>query len=747
MAVISIICIGVTAMAAQIIFMRELLIIFYGSELSISFILASWLFGGAAGSLFLGRFADTIKERVAVFGLLQLAVGAALPVIICIIRALRGSLHIAPGEIIPVFPMIVATLAVLVPFCAVLGFLFSLGSRIYKSAGKVYVLEGIGAAIGGGIAGCILIKLFNSIHIMAVLAVMNFAAAAILLHFSGAGGLKKISSALAVVLLAVSLAIFAFNGWERLEVYSLAKEWAPYELTASKNSIYGNIVLTKRPGQFAFFDNGLFLYALPDRQRAEESVHFALLEHPDPREILLIGGGAGGLVAEALKHPGARVDYVELDPLIVLMVEKHLPGEYSLPLHDRRTAVKNTDGRFFVKTTAGKYDCIIINVGDPYTAQLNRFYTREFFEEAKRVLRPGGLISFGVTSSENFINKELAAFLRSIYATLKCSFRDVLVIPGETAHFLATDEAGLLTYDYAVLMDRARVRGVGLEYVREYYLSARLSAQNIAEINRVVTPVPGTQVNRDLYPVSYFYNIAFWTSRFRESLCTKIFAAVSRGALRKILFALYGIMTLVLVFLYSRKDAFKKMAMISLAGAGFGSMAVQMILLLTFQILYGYLFYKLSMILALFMLGLVAGGWSAVKLIPRLGDCRSAFLRTQLLFVVYPLALPVIFGPLGASGLGAVSWFGQNVVFNLLPLLAGFIGGFQFPLANKICAAGGRDIGAVAGMTYGVDLIGSCLGALVTGVFLIPVLGIPESCWAAAALNFILLAALYFTRA
>ena len=59
---LSIFLTGFAAIVSQIIYMRELLVVFYGNELSIAFILASWFVGGAIGSLFLGRYVENIKS-------------------------------------------------------------------------------------------------------------------------------------------------------------------------------------------------------------------------------------------------------------------------------------------------------------------------------------------------------------------------------------------------------------------------------------------------------------------------------------------------------------------------------------------------------------------------------------------------------------------------------------------------------------------------------------------------------------
>ncbi len=70
-----------------------------------------------------------------------------------------------------------------------------------------------------------------------------------------------------------------------------------------------------------------------------------------------------------------------------------------------------------------------------------------------------------------------------------------------------------------------------------------------------------------------------------------------------------------------------------------------------------------------------------------------------------------------------------------MTLVAGYLGGLHFPLANAIYLAGGREVGKVASLVYGMDLIGSSAGALSAGVILLPVLGISDTLYLITALN------------
>ena len=105
--------------------------------------------------------------------------------------------------------------------------------------------------------------------------------------------------------------------------------------------------------------------------------------------------------------------------------------------------------------------------------------------------------------------------------------------------------------------------------------------------------------------------------------------------------------------------------------------------------------------------------------------------------------MPLVFYGLNRASVNlSISWLGSNIIFPALPIISGFIGGFQFPLANKIILKDSDIIGRVSGLTYGMDLLGSCLGALLVSAFLVPILGITQSCLAVASLNFVVLISL-----
>ncbi len=752
----SIALIGFTAIVTQIIFMREFLVVFYGNEITIGFIFTGWFVTGMLGSWFLGRFSDRIQPKIAIFSLCQFGLSILLPLSILAIRLIKSILHLGSGEVIPALPMFLSAFIILLPVCLLLGFMFSLSSRIYDTKshiiaakiGMVYFLEAVGSIIGGLLVSFILIRLLNSFQIMAILSLLNITGALFLQTFSESKRTKPVFIAVFTISLIAVLLIWLFNGWDNLQQKSLKMQWRGYELLASENSIYGNIAVTKSRSQRSFFYNGVHLYTVPDQLTSEEAVHFALLEQPKPAKILLVGGGVGGLLEEVLKHPVKKVDYVELDPMIIRMAESYLPKEEYSFLRDRRVEVKNLDGRLFIKSTNNKYDCVIVHLGDPCTAQMNRYYTVEFFREVKRVLNEGGILSFALTSSESYISRQLKDFLKSIYSSLKEVFLDVKVIPGGTAYFLACDKPGLLTYDYKTLEERTKVRNLDIKYVREYYLFSKLSPQKINSTESALKPEKGVKANYDFRPVSYYYDMVFWTAHFKDSFLRKILESATESKIWKIVFSICSFILLFGLIKVRKKMELRRQALLlSIMTTGFTQMVMQVVILLSFQIIYGYVYYKLGLIITAFMAGLGMGSLWIIRIMPKLKKDLNLFIWAQLAICIYPLTLPIILRWLSNSSGTGISWLGSNVLFPFLPIIAGFIGGIQFPLANKIYLGNEKkEIGRVAGLSYGIDLFGSCLGALLTAIFLIPILGIPKTCQVTAIINFTVLILLTFLK-
>ncbi len=316
-----------------------------------------------------------------------------------------------------------------------------------------------------------------------------------------------------------------------METASLARLWPGFRLLDTRNSVYGNLMVLEAGGIRSLSENGLLMFNAPDPATAEESVHYALLEHPAPRSLLLIGGGAGGSLQQALQHPSLeRVDYVELDPTVLELAQQYFPQQWVAARADPRVHVHHADGRLFLKTNDQLFDVIIVNLPAPQTAQLNRFYTSDFFREAAEKLADRGVFSFQLHAAEEYLSPDLSAFLRCVVKSLQEAFPVVRTIPGDTVHFFAAKREGVLAADYLELLSRLRSRHLQTSYVREYYIPFRMMPDRVADLEQKIQPRPDTPVNRDLAPIAYYFDVALWSTQFNREY-QYIFDSIARSAI------------------------------------------------------------------------------------------------------------------------------------------------------------------------------------------------------------------------
>lgn len=748
----SVFAFGFASMVGQILLLRELIVVFYGNELSVGIMLASWLFWVAIGSWVINNISHFIENRLKtngppylLFPSLLITISVILPFSIFLVRNIKNFLGVSVGEIIGLIPISVSSFLILAPACILFGFLFSLSCRVasYKSerapidVGIIYIVEAIGACIGGLAFSYLLIRFFKPLQIALFCGALNICAALFLIDIRT----RPLRWWAAFSFMSFILLFFTC-GANSLDFRVRQIQWKNFKLIDNRDSIYGNIALTKLDSQLNLFENGLLVSSTQDLLTAEEAVHYALLEHPNPKRVLLIGGSLNGSLDEVLKHPVEKIDYVELDPAIIKVAKYNYPKELLKALEDARVTFYHVDGRLFVKKTSlrksAKYDVVILILPNPFTAQLNRFYSLEFYREVKTTLNEDGIFSFGVTSSENYISPEQAQFLGCLYRTLKNEFQDIRVLPGDYNFFLASPAKGILTYDPKILLDRLKQRNLDLKYVREYYLPFKFNPQRIEYIENAIKEAPRTKVNYDFRPIGYFYDMVLWTAHFKPNI-KNFLENLEKITPKAIAFVLFLGFVILLIFQFVTKKSKNLPIAISIGTTGFSEMLFQIVVILSFQVIYGYVYYKIGLIFSSFMIGLAFGSALAIRILAKGKNLSQIYLATQLSICLYPLILPPIFLFISHAHANIARSFRIEILFSFLPIVAGFIGGLQFPLANKICLGQKGHIGKIAGLLYGIDLLGACLGALLTSAILIPVIGIYAACYLTGLMNFFVL--------
>ena len=150
----------------------------------------------------------------------------------------------------------------------------------------------------------------------------------------------------------------------------------------------------------------------------EMMTHVPLFTHPNPENVLVIGGGDGGIVREIGKHSQIRqIDLVEIDPEVISAAKHYLPKS-ALGFKEPRLTVYNEDGAEFVKGRPGAYDLIIIDAPDPIGAAKS-LYSKRFYKQCFGALKKYGIVT---THAETPSFKKELKILRSIYKKFKDIF-------------------------------------------------------------------------------------------------------------------------------------------------------------------------------------------------------------------------------------------------------------------------------------------------------------------------------------
>ncbi len=195
----------------------------------------------------------------------------------------------------------------------------------------------------------------------------------------------------------------------------------------------------------------------------EMIVHPALLAHPAPRAVLIIGGGDGGSVREALKHQAAEsIHLVEIDEVVIEAARKCFPN-LAQGLDDPRVKLIVADGFDHLDRHQGAYDVILVDSMDP-VGEAAKLFTTPFFAKVKGALRTGGIAVF--QSESPFYHADV---LRDLLAALKRQFRHVAPY---LAH-IPTYPSGMWSFTFvsdAVDPRKAKLRAVpGLEDSLQYF--------------------------------------------------------------------------------------------------------------------------------------------------------------------------------------------------------------------------------------------------------------------------------------
>jgi len=726
---------GLSSVMCQSIIFREFLVILYGNELILGFILFAWLFSIAIGAGVFRLLDRFIKNPGRAF-LNAVFIFSVLPsALIPLIRSSRSFLGVDYGLYIPFFKTAFFSYAIIFPLAFLVGFTFPLGCRILADAtavSRIYMTESAGSMAGGLLFSFILVRLLPAPHIASLIFIffsISIIAFRIFSHKSGISILEPKSIALFI------LCILSVVWSPQIEKTTVLRRWKTLvrdlPLISSINSPYQNLALTRQMDQFSVYFNGIYGYSFPDDYGDATSAHHIMTQSLHPKNVLIIGEVTPGFIGECLKHPVEKMTCIYFDPALARLMNPFITDKEKGILENKRVKIIFRDGRPFIKSTLEKFDLVYLNLPDPSNALINRYYTVEFFSEVSQKIKPGGVLAVGLTSSENYMGGDVLDYNLTIHNTLKKVFPFISICPATPSYFFASRSREGASDDWQVLFRRFNERNIKDTIFTPYIFESLYDPGRVKFKKQTLKKSSDAPINSDMSPVAYLYNLKLW-DQYSDSRLSPLIEFIEKMGIGFWL-GLLGVVTsfyllYIAVLTKEKGKPFRAILEYTVFTTGVISMGLTFILLFSYQNLYGYLYEKMGFVVSLFMLGLFIGGAYSYRLIKN-NRVQNGYIKILLLLlVIISLVIPSIMRILNSL---PVSWV---PLFYCLFVLVGILSGQVFPLCTANMSDCGSKIEDAASRLDAADHLGGCFGAILLGAFLVPLLGV--------ALSTVLLAAL-----
>jgi len=721
---IVIVCLIVTGISegfVQVIVLRELLAGFYGTELLTGIALGGWMLLNSLGCLLSAK----IFVNVSLKSLLWIQAIVGLTAFLTCSGILAGCSYLASNihSQINWLSYAVLALLILLPFCVLSGIQYIVGLRILagitgyselKSSSDSYVYNSAGMLAGFLIATFFLISRFNSVRSALLIMGLNcFAVVFISLILPGA---KRTTALIFLSGLIIYAGIFASGVPERVFQSSVALRAPLEQIEKTADTNYSRLVVTSSHNQYNFYLNGCVEGVFPDFDPTiEKKVHFALLMHPNPERVFVMGGLTAGVLDELLKHQPLEVDYGEIDPDYLAVALEYMQNSSKSKYN--KVQFINSDVRSYLQEVKGLYDVIIVIPPPPATLSANRYYTTEFFRVAGNALRKGGLFCTGLSSSDTYAGNGMKRLNYSVFKALGAVFPSAVIIPGEEGVIIS----GNTVFDGSALKEmmarRYKDRKIEANLVTPEYIELMLDPQRLKDARGNFIYEGPSVTNNDYFPASMQYYSIILSERenvvgyqilnwFSLQPTTRLF----------LIFLLLGMIPLMIKIAGlgpAKNKAEKPLLSYMIFISGMAGFSGFIILVYLFQVKSGSLYGDIGIISAANLGGYALGAGMAGKFGKVSGKIVITVfvcMLTVLIFVLLSASIPIILT--------------KKISFIVLILLWGILNGAVYPLLSKYASALGQNkIKDFAGL-YVFELTGAACGAVLTGVLLLGAIGV-----------------------
>lgn len=498
---------GFLIVGLQIVWYRLMGVLMQSNAYGFSLVLGAFLIGDAVGLLIGARTVDRIRDPLGFFRLMQVATLAlaALGIAILLLGVGSGLLRgdfverdIVSSQANDIALLLLLTALIVLPGSVVMGFSFPVVQRAVQTdlgrlgrrVGLVQLANIVGNSAGSLVTGLLLLHWLGTTGTLLTLgAIAALFGAAELWRGRRPAPARRIAVALLTVM-SIGLPLLLVDNtafWRRLHATTAGERvWVAEDRT-------GLAVLRLNAND----EGRLYIQGHSQSCLPFCTVHAFLgaigpLTHPAPKDVLVIGIGSGGTPWAAGLHAATQsVRAIEIvAPVLDALRQQRADGGGSALFDERHITTTVADGRHTLLVDPTRYDVIEADAILPKSSLSGLLYSREFFEQVRAHLKPGGLYV------------QWAPTERSI-ATFRAVFPHVVLVQPA---LIGSDRP--IPYDAATI--RARLREAR---VQEKLRRARIDAAELDAWFRDKKPevlnngavVAAADINTDLFPRDEYY--------------------------------------------------------------------------------------------------------------------------------------------------------------------------------------------------------------------------------------------------
>ncbi len=698
---------GFFPIVSQTLLFREYLIAFNGNEISITAFFSSWLFWIFIGALIF-RYNRNYLFKSGINPLFLLPYYVPLFIIQWIlIFNIRDLANIATYELFPLKDLIVSTVFSNAPMSLFTGFMFPFLAAFLKdrwklrTIGYIFCLEAGGSFIGGLLCTLLLYFQIHSLYIFVIASFIIILTVLIYCLISKYSWFAYGMLLLLIVLLPTIIHPNDLYQWKSSQILPDSI------LIDGKSTSKGELLHLKRKEQVVLIYNGKILETVPNKESNGTLAALTMAESNTPIQSLLIIGAKAGL-AELLSNTDQIPNiYVYFPDNFYYPYVFNSVFQDSSVLLDKKVTVLNEDPLSYLPNKGIKLDAVLILMGDPDTGVQNHFYTVQYLEQLASYMSHNSLVLTETTGINNFAGQEIVNFGRSIYLTLKQVFPNIIIKPGRQTFFIAS-KSNMLTDSPRILEERLKKLKQSFFPTKTLY---SLFSPNRIKLAQELYNTDAPQsffLNTSQTPKSYLFSLLL-LAKYSYSPFAKLFNQLR--LLHIVPFLLSMFLFILFYWLYWRNTTVpraytfhRSMAFVS----GLCGMSLTITFLYKFQTLFGSVFLYIGLITALYMIGLFLGSLMVSRF--------TTHHEQQPLWSLFISSLIII-------SLAIINLPPYKSIYCSIFLLIGILTGRLFPQAALLLASRGVESSYIGSMLEASEHVGACIGGLLTGLILLPIIG------------------------